>query len=79
MIEQGQDLPSRARRKVATGDAIVSSIEGSLDSIALIDEEYDQALCSTGFYVVNSQAFNSETLLVAIKKYSWTVTTQERV
>ena len=67
MIEQGQDLPSRARRKVATGDAIVSSIEGSLDSIALIDEEYDQALCSTGFYVVNSQAFNSETLLVLLK------------
>ena len=67
MIEQGQDLPSRARRKVATGDVIVSSIEGALDSIALIDEEYDQALCSTGFYVINSQAFNSETLLVLLK------------
>ena len=67
MIEQGQDLPSRARRKVTMGDVIVSSVEGSLDSIALIDEEYDQALCSTGFYVVNSQAFNSETLLVLLK------------
>ena len=67
MIEQGQDLPSRARRKVTMGDVIVSSIEGSLDSTALIDEEYDQALCSTGFYVVNSQAFNSETLLVLLK------------
>ncbi len=67
MIEQGQDLPSRARRQVAMGDVIVSSIEGSLDSIALIDKEYDQALCSTGFHVVNSQAFNSETLLVLLK------------
>ena len=67
MIEQGQDLPSRARRKVVMGDVIVSSIEGSLDSIALINEEYDQALCSTGFYVINSQAFNSETLLVLLK------------
>ena len=67
MIEQGQDLPSRARRKVTMGDVIVSSVEGSLDSIALIDEEYDQALCSTGFHVVNSQAFNSETLLVLLK------------
>lgn len=67
MIEQGQDLPSRARRKVATGDVIVSSIEGSLDSIALIDAEYDQALCSTGFHVINSKAFNSETLLVLLK------------
>ena len=67
MIEQGQDLPSRARRKVTMGDVIVSSIEGSLDSIALIGEEYDQALCSTGFHVVNSQIFNSETLLVLLK------------
>ena len=67
MIEQGQDLPSRARHKVAIGDVIVSSIEGSLDSIALIDEEYDSALCSTGFHVINSQAFNSETLLVLLK------------
>ncbi len=67
MITQGQDLPSRARRKVAMGDVIVSSIEGSLDSIALINKEYDQALCSTGFHVVNSQTFNSETLLVLLK------------
>ncbi len=67
MIAQGQDLPSRARRKVAMGDVIVSSIEGSLDSIALINEEYDQALCSTGFHAVNSQTFNSETLLVLLK------------
>ena len=67
MIAQGQDLPSRARRKVTMGDVIVSSIEGSLDSIALISEEYDQALCSTGFHVVNSKTFNSETLLVLLK------------
>ena len=67
MIMQGQDLPSRARRKIAIGDVIVSSIEGSLGSIALISKEYDQALCSTGFHVVNSQTFNSETLLVLLK------------
>ena len=67
MITQGQDLPSRARRKVTMGDVIVSSIEGSLDSIALISEEYDHALCSTGFHVVNSKTFNSETLLVLLK------------
>ncbi len=67
MIEEGHDLPSRARRKVSTGDVIVSSIEGSLSSIALIEHEYDKALCSTGFYVVNSKSFNSETLLVLLK------------
>ena len=67
MQEQGQDLPSRARRRVATGDVIVSSVEGSLESVALIDSEYDQALCSTGFHVVNSARLNSETLLVLLK------------
>ncbi len=67
MTEQGQGLPTRARRKVETGDVIVSSIEGSLSSIALISDEYDQALCSTGFHVVNSESLNSETLLVLLK------------
>lgn len=67
MVEEGQDLPSRARRKVAKGDVIVSSIEGSLSSIALIEKEYDEALCSTGFHVINSKHLNSETLLVLLK------------
>ena len=67
MVEEGQDLPSRARRKVAVGDVIVSSIEGSLNRIALIGQEYDQALCSTGFHVLNSKELNSETLLVLME------------
>jgi len=64
---KGNDLPSRARRKVNTNDVIISSIEGSLESCALVTRDYDNALCSTGFYVVNSQKVNSETLLVLFK------------
>ena len=67
MVEQGKDLPTRARRKVAAGDVIVSSIEGSLESIALITAEYDNALCSTGFHVVQSDVLNSKVLLVLLK------------
>ena len=67
MAEEGQNLPSRARRKVKAGDLIVSSIEGSLSSIALIDEEYNHALCSTGFHVINSKNYSSEALLVLLK------------
>ena len=67
MQEEGQNLPTRARRKVSSRDVIVSSVEGSLDSIALIGAEYDNALCSTGFHVVNSKDLNSETLLVLLK------------
>lgn len=67
MGAEGRDLPTRARRKVSKGDIIVSSIEGSLSSIALIRNEYDDALCSTGFYVVDSENINPETLLVLLK------------
>ena len=60
-------LPSRARRMVKSGQVIVSSIEGSLSSCALIPNEYDGALCSTGFYIVEASAINPETLLILFK------------
>jgi restriction endonuclease S subunit len=63
----GSELPSRARRKVQKGDLIISSIEGSLESIALITEDWKNALCSTGFFVINSDKINPETLLVLLK------------
>lgn len=63
----GSELPSRARRLVRTNDVIVSSIEGSLQSVALVTDEYDKAICSTGFYVVKSETINPETLLVLFK------------
>jgi hypothetical protein len=66
-IAQGVDLPTRARRTVKTNDIIISSIEGSLSNCALITEEYNNALCSTGFYVINSEKINSQTLLVLFK------------
>lgn len=65
--EYGSNLPSRARRIVHTGDIIISSIEGSLQSCAIITEEYDGALCSTGFYVLSPRSINSETSLVLFK------------
>jgi type I restriction enzyme S subunit len=64
---RGEDLPSRARRKVETGDVLVSSIEGSLGSCALVPSLFNNALCSTGFYVVASNEINPETLLVLFK------------
>lgn len=67
LCEKGEDLPTRARRLVLTGDVIVSSIEGSLGSCALITDDYNHALCSTGFYVVRSSQINSETLLTLFK------------
>lgn len=66
-VGTGTELPSRARRIVHSGDIIISSIEGSLQSCALITDEYDGALCSTGFYVLRSENINSETLLTLFK------------
>ena len=67
--ENGEDLPTRARRVIAQGDVIVSSIEGSLNSCALVTDDYDQSLCSTGFYVVRSSLINAETLLTLFKSF----------
>jgi len=64
---QGQSLPSRARRLINSNDVIISSIEGSLEKIALVKEEFDNSLCSTGFYVVRSSKINASTLLVLFK------------
>lgn len=63
----GEDLPSRARRIVRSGDLIVSSLEGSLNSCAIIPEKYDGAICSTGFYVLTPKDINVETALVLFK------------
>lgn len=65
--EYGSDLPSRARRKVNTGDVIVSSIEGSLQSCAVITEEYNNSLCSNGFYVLAPKMISAETSLILFK------------
>ena len=63
----GEELPTRARRIVKAGQVIISSIEGSLQNCALITDELDGALCSTGFFVIDSENFNAATLLVLFK------------
>lgn len=64
---RGRDLPSRARMKVEKGYVIMSSVEGSIDKIALIDFEKDNLLASTGFFVFKEDDLNKETLLVLLK------------
>ena len=67
IVDFGENLPSRARRIVKTGDMIMSSVEGSLQSCALITDEFNDCIVSTGFYVLKSSNLNSETLLVLFK------------
>ncbi len=65
--DAGKNLPTRARRLVRANQVVISSIEGSLSSCALIPKELDNAFCSTGFYLISSDKINSETLLVLFK------------
>lgn len=46
-----KDAPSRASRKVRTGDTIFSMVRPYLMNIAYIDETISNSIASTGFYV----------------------------
>jgi restriction endonuclease S subunit len=70
-VDLGKNLPTRARRIVKTGDVIISSIEGSLSKCALITEEYNNSLCSTGFYVINSTGILPEVLILLFKSFPY--------
>src|SRR3990172_3573076 len=47
---KGKEAPSRARMLLREGDVIASSIEGSLDKVAIVPEDYHAAIASTGFF-----------------------------
>ncbi len=62
----GLNLPSRAKRMVAHGDVIASSVVGSVEKSALITDE-DGYLASTGFFHFRPKNISSEFLLVLIR------------
>jgi hypothetical protein len=64
---KGEDAPSRARRLLKSNDVIVSSVEGSLEKVALVDKEYDGCLASTGFFQFRPVNILPEVLLVLFK------------
>lgn len=63
----GSELPTRARRIVATNDVIISSVEGSLSKCAFITEDYNGFVCTNGFYVISCEKINPETLMLLFK------------
>lgn len=48
----GKDAPSRARRSVRSGDVIFATIRPTLKRIAIVPDELDNAVCSTGYFVL---------------------------
>ncbi|MFH7835763.1 MAG: hypothetical protein QXL51_04125 [Candidatus Aenigmatarchaeota archaeon] len=45
-----EEAPSRAKRILKKNDVIVSSVEGSLEKVALVDKQFEGSLASTGFF-----------------------------
>ena len=64
---KGEDAPSRARRILRQNDVIVSSVEGSLEKVALVHEENEGSLASTGFFQFRTTKILPEVLLVLSK------------
>lgn len=48
----GKDAPSRARRIVRSGDVIFATIRPTLKRVAIVPDELDNAVCSTGYFVL---------------------------
>ena len=48
----GKDAPSRARRLVRKGDVLFATTRPTLQRIAIISEDLDKEVCSTGFIVL---------------------------
>lgn len=50
----GRDAPSRARRVVASGDVLFSTVRTYLKNIAIVPESFDGQLTSTGIAILRS-------------------------
>ena len=50
----GSYAPSRARRRVQSGDVIFATIRPTLQRISIVPEHLDGSICSTGYYVLRS-------------------------
>jgi len=53
----GKDAPSRARKLVRTNDVIFATVRPTHCRVALITEEYDEQVCSTGYFVLRGKEF----------------------
>jgi type I restriction enzyme, S subunit len=65
-LEQ-KEAPSRATQFVRTGDVITSTVRPIRRLSALVAEEQDGNVCSSGFVVLNPQKISSEVLLTYLR------------
>jgi type I restriction enzyme, S subunit len=63
----GSDAPSRARKVIQTGDILVSLTRPNLNAVALVPEEYDEQIASTGFEVIKPLITDSRIIFALTK------------
>lgn len=51
-IFMNKDFPSRARQRVCKGDLLVSTLSGSMKAITIVEEDKENLIASTGFFVI---------------------------
>lgn len=52
---RGKDAPSRARRLVRANDVLFATIRPTLRRIAIVPDELDRQVCSTGYFVLRAK------------------------
>ena len=62
-VIKGKDAPSRARKLVKTGDVIFATVRPTLRRIALITKDFNNQVCSTGYFVFRTKTMLNNALL----------------
>ena len=73
----GKEAPSRARRKLETGDILASAVVGSVDKAAIVDSSSNGKLASTGFFQFRPKQIKSEYLLILVRSKLITMQLQQ--
>ena len=68
----GKNVPSRARKLVRTNDVIFATVRPTHSRVALITEEYNEQVCSTGYFVLRAKEFiNNKIIYYFLLTYSY--------
>jgi len=63
----GHEAPTRARRKPSKGDLLVSTVRPNRNAVAIIEEDLDNLVASTGFAVITPTLIKPHVLFAILK------------
>jgi type I restriction enzyme S subunit len=63
----GKDAPSRARKVISNGDVLVSLTRPNLNAVALVNDNFDDQIASTGFEVLKPFLIESKYLFSIVR------------